>query len=156
MSCVPYVVLFFGGVVCLIISGIVKLFKLFFWWLFLPFSFHSCPFSPSYGFSLGVRGGPLSTFHLGLPQPHLYLRIPFTLRQKMQVVSHLPLDRLVQTHLTLLHAIYFCFSLNDVLSASPMVVLLDTKTLELGFGNFYQEIGGSFKWNILFKVKRLL
>ncbi len=45
---------------------------------------------------LGVRGEPLSNFHLGLPQPHLYLWIPFTLQQKMQVVFRLPLDRLVQ------------------------------------------------------------
>jgi hypothetical protein len=62
----------------------------------LPFSFPSCPFSLSYGFGLGVKGGPLSNFHLGLPQPHLYLWIPFTLQQKMQVVFRLPLDRLVQ------------------------------------------------------------
>jgi hypothetical protein len=37
-----------------------------------------------------------------------------------------------------------------------MVVLPDTKTLELGFGNIYQEIGRSFKWNVFFKGKRLL
>ncbi len=128
----------------------------FFWWFFLPFSFPSCPFSPSCGFSLGVRGGPFSTFHLRLPQPHLYLRIPFTLRQKMQVVFHLPLDCLVWDPFDIVMWHFFCFSFHGVLSSLPMVTLLDTKTLELGFGNFYWEIGKSFKWNIFFKGKCLL
>jgi hypothetical protein len=52
---------------------------------------------------------------------------------------------LFETHLTLLPGIYFWFSLNGVLSSLPMVVLLDTRTLQFGFGKKFQEIGRSFK-----------
>jgi hypothetical protein len=77
------VVPFFQDVVCLIVSVIIKLFRLFLWWLFLPFGFPSWPFSPSCGLGLDVRGGPLSAFHLGLPRPHLYSRVLFILRQEV-------------------------------------------------------------------------
>jgi hypothetical protein len=100
---------------------------------------------------------PLSTFHLDFPQPHLYVWIPFTLWPKKCTLFFVCLwIALFETYLTLLLGIYFCFSLDGVLSSLPMVALLDIRTLEFGFGKKIREIGRSFKWNIFFKGKRLL
>ncbi len=46
MSCVPNVTLFFGGVVCLVISSIVKLFKLFLLVVFLALQLPFLPLFP--------------------------------------------------------------------------------------------------------------
>jgi len=78
--------------VCLIISGIIKLFRFFLLVVLLALWLPFLPLLPYY--SLGVRGGPLSAFHLGLPQPYLYLKIPFILQH--QVDFCLLLDHLVQ------------------------------------------------------------
>jgi hypothetical protein len=63
---------------------------------------------------------------------------------------------LFKTSSTLTLNIFFSFFLNVFLSSSLGVALSIIEILELGFNDFYQEIGRSFRQNIFFKGQHSL
>jgi len=131
-------------------------------------AFHALPIggAPSISIILLVSSPPptvwawfftldlFDTFHLGLCWPHLYVRIPFALWQKVQLTFHLPLT-LPMIHLTWLPSIYSFYVHNGV---SPFLLGVDQLGIErLGctFDDSFQVIERNFKRSIFSKHKHL-
>ncbi len=77
MSLVLTVVPFFCGVACLVISNIILFFRLFLQVVRFLFQLPFLPLHPSYGFGLGVRGGPPWCLPFGFSLALFVFVIPF-------------------------------------------------------------------------------